>query len=50
MGFIESPIFWVILAAVSEILALIPHEKVKANSVFQLLNAVLLAFLKSQKK
>ena len=33
MGIIESPIFWVIVAAVSEIIALTP---LKSNSVIQL--------------
>ena len=33
MGIIESPIFWVIIAAVSEIIALTP---LKSNSVIQL--------------
>ena len=49
MGIIESP-FWVVLAAVSEILALIPNEKLKSNSVFQLLAAALTALLKDRKK
>ena len=35
MGFIESPIFWIVLAAISEILAQIPNEKVKSNSLFE---------------
>jgi len=34
MGFIESPIFWIIIAAASEIIALTP---LKSNSVVQLL-------------
>jgi|TARA_B100000035_G_C20749050_1_gene443133 hypothetical protein len=50
MGIIESPIFWVVLAAVSEILALIPNEKVKSNSMFQLASAALSALLKDRKK
>jgi len=50
MGIIESPIFWVVLAAVSEILALIPNEKVQSNSVFQLVKAALNSFLGSRKK
>lgn len=50
MGIIESPIFWVVLAAVSEILALIPNEKVKSNSLFQLASAALSALLKDRKK
>ena len=33
MGIIESPIFWVIVAAASEIIALTP---LKSNSVIQL--------------
>jgi len=36
MGFLESPIFWICLGAVSEILALIPAEKVQSNSLLQL--------------
>ena len=50
MGLIESPIFWVILAAISEILALIPNEKLKSNSLFQLVIAGLNAVLKDRKK
>ena len=50
MGIVESPIFWVVLAAISEILALIPNEKLKSNSVFQLMMAGLNAVLKDQKK
>lgn len=50
MGIIESPIFWVVLAAISEILALIPNEKVKSNSMFQLASAALSALLKDRKK
>ena len=34
MGFIESPIFWIIIAAASEIIALTP---LKSNSVVQLI-------------
>ena len=34
MGFIESPIFWIIVAAASEIIALTP---LKSNSVVQLI-------------
>lgn len=45
MGFIESPIFWILLGAASEVLALIPSEKVQSNSILQLaisaVNAVL---------
>lgn len=41
MGIVESPIFWIIVAAASEIIALTP---LKSNSVIQLvlsaLNAV----------
>ena len=33
MGIIESPIFWIVLAAASEIIALTP---LKSNSVVQL--------------
>ena len=50
MGIVESPIFWVVLAAISEILALIPNEKLKSNSVFQLVVAALTALLKDRKK
>ena len=34
MGIIESPIFWIIIAAASEIIALTP---LKSNSVVQLI-------------
>ena len=34
MGFIESPIFWVVLAALSEVLSLIPNEKFQSNGIF----------------
>ncbi len=34
MGHIESPIFWIVIAAASEIIALTP---LKSNSVVQLL-------------
>tara|TARA_R100000908_G_scaffold20675_1_gene8066 strand:- start:441 stop:584 length:144 start_codon:yes stop_codon:yes gene_type:complete len=34
MGIIESPIFWIVVAAASEIIALTP---LKSNSVIQLL-------------
>ena len=34
MGIIESPIFWIVIAAASEIIALTP---LKSNSVVQLL-------------
>lgn len=50
MGIIESPIFWVVLAAISEILALIPNEKVQSNSVFQLAKAALNSLIGSRKK
>lgn len=50
MGIIESPIFWVVLAAVSEILSLIPNEKVKSNGLFQLVVAGLDSVLRSRKK
>ena len=49
MGLIESPIFWVALAAVSEILTLIPNEKVKSNSIVQLVMSALNALLSSRK-
>lgn len=49
MGLIESPIFWVVLAAVSEILTLIPNEKVKSNSIVQLVMSALNALLSSRK-
>ena len=45
MGIIESPIFWVVLAAVSEILSLIPNDKVKSNSIVQLLISAMDALL-----
>ena len=45
MGLIESPIFWVVLAAASEILSLIPNDKIKSNSVIQLIIAALDALL-----
>lgn len=50
MGFIESPIFWIILAALSEILAVIPNEKVRSNSIFQLLTQLLNSALSSKGK
>jgi len=50
MGLIESPIFWIILAAVSEILAVIPNEKVRSNSIFQLLTQAINAALRSKGK
>jgi hypothetical protein len=48
MGLIESPIFWVILAAISEILALIPSDKVRSNSILQLLASALELVLKAK--
>lgn len=45
MGIIESPIFWVVLAAVSEILSLVPNDKIKSNSIVQLLISALDALL-----
>jgi hypothetical protein len=50
MGLIESPIFWVILAAVSEILALIPSDKVRSNSILQLVASALELLLSSKGK
>ncbi len=50
MGLIESPIFWIVLAAVSEILAAIPNDKLKSNSLFQLATAALTSLLKDRKK
>ncbi len=38
MGIIESPIFWIVLAAASEIIALTP---LKSNSVVQLIISAL---------
>ena len=38
MGIIESPIFWIVLAAASEIIALTP---LKSNSVVQLVISAL---------
>tara|TARA_Y100000817_G_scaffold48213_1_gene34129 strand:+ start:269 stop:409 length:141 start_codon:yes stop_codon:yes gene_type:complete len=38
MGIIESPIFWIVLAAASEIIALTP---LKSNSVVQLVFSAL---------
>ena len=49
VGIIESPIFWVCLAALSEILSLIPNEKVKSNGLFQLVVAGLDSVLKGRK-
>jgi len=50
MGLIESPIFWVVLAAISEILALIPNEKVRSNSVVQLFAQALQMLIASRGK
>lgn len=50
MGFVESPIFWVVLAAISEILALIPNDKVRSNSVVQLLTQALNMLIASKGK
>tara|TARA_B100001173_G_scaffold286072_1_gene273462 strand:+ start:1751 stop:1906 length:156 start_codon:yes stop_codon:yes gene_type:complete len=50
MGIIESPIFWVILAAASEVLSLIPNEKVKSNSIVQLVLSAVDALLASRKE
>tara|TARA_B100001059_G_C17706219_1_gene512928 strand:- start:765 stop:920 length:156 start_codon:yes stop_codon:yes gene_type:complete len=49
VGIIESPIFWVVLAAVSEILSLIPNEKVKSNGLFQLAVAALESVLRGKR-
>ncbi len=46
MGVIESPIFWIVVAAASEIIALTP---LKSNSVVELVLNVLNA-LKANKK
>jgi hypothetical protein len=48
MGLIESPIFWVVLAAISEILALIPNDKVRSNSILQLVAAAIELLLRSK--
>ena len=50
MGIIESPIFWVILAAASEVLSLIPNKKVKSNSIIQLVLSAVDALLASRKE
>lgn len=50
MGLIESPIFWIVLAALSEILAAIPNDKLKSNSIFQLATAALNSLLNNKKK
>jgi|TARA_B100001063_G_scaffold100655_1_gene93982 hypothetical protein len=49
MGIIESPIFWIILAAASEVLAAIPNEKVKSNSLVQLIVSAANALLATRK-
>ena len=49
MGIIESPIFWIILAAASEVLAAIPNEKVKSNSLVQLIVSATNALLATRK-
>ena len=49
MGIIESPIFWIVLAAVSEVLAAIPNEKVKSNSIVQLAVSALNALISQRK-
>ena len=49
MGFIESPIFWILLGAMSEILAAIPNEKVRSNSILQLVSAGLNTVLRNKK-
>ena len=49
MGIIESPIFWIVLAAISEILSLIPSEKVKSNGLFQLVVSALESVLRGRK-
>jgi hypothetical protein len=49
MGIIESPIFWIILAAASEVLAAIPNEKVKSNSIVQLVLSAANALLATRK-
>ena len=49
MGIIESPICWVVLAAVSEILSLIPNDRIKSNSVIQLLISAMEALLAERK-
>tara|TARA_Y100000401_G_scaffold58006_1_gene45911 strand:+ start:208 stop:363 length:156 start_codon:yes stop_codon:yes gene_type:complete len=50
MGIIESPIFWVVLAAASEILSLIPNDKIRSNSVTQLIISAIEALLASRKE
>jgi len=50
MGIIESPIFWIVLAALSEILAAIPNKKVQSNSILQLLASALNALLATKGK
>jgi hypothetical protein len=46
MGIIESPIFWIVVAAASEIIALSPY---RSNSIVQLVLTALNA-IKSKKK
>ena len=48
MAIFESAIFWILLAAVSECLSLIPNEKVKSNGLVQLLSTVISSALKSK--
>lgn len=48
MGIIESPIFWIVLGAASEVLALIPSEKVQSNSILQLVISAVNAVLKNR--
>jgi hypothetical protein len=49
MGLIESPIFWIVLTAISEILALIPGDKVRSNSILQLVATGLDMVLKARR-
>tara|TARA_Y100000768_G_C23357546_1_gene398328 strand:+ start:279 stop:422 length:144 start_codon:yes stop_codon:yes gene_type:complete len=46
MGIIESPVFWIIVAAASEIIALTP---LKSNSVIQLVLSALKAVKPAKK-
>ena len=46
MGIIESPVFWIIVAAASEIIALTP---LKSNSVIQLVLSALKAVKPTKK-
>ncbi len=48
MAIFESAIFWILLAAVSECLSLIPNEKIKSNGLIQLLGGVIESALKSK--